>query len=316
MIDTTFKSMLIGNPSKHLKTSYAETLLFPEHTCGAKVPGMADATVSLHRKTTLSITTGALGAAGIIWFPAFLTDNTANYTTFFLNNNATYDGVTTIGTTNALGISTPQSVTSGAVGQYRLVSAAMHIIPQSSVLNQAGSIHAALVKTGSSPAALIGAAAPNSTITLLPNFQNTPYYREASVSALEGARVIWLPNDECLLEFSNININVYNNGQNDQTNAIVVDIIGTAAAAPFRIDLYWNFEVTPVPGSILLGMESIARENVVATQVWRQILVDHGDDIVLVNKAISNTVAIKHEQQKPQRAFQTQVKNGITYTTG
>ena len=204
------------------------------------------------------------------------------------------------------------------VGGYRLVSAAMHVIPQSSVLNQAGSIHAALTKTTNIvPQIAGGAYTPNPAVTLLPNFQNTPYYREASVSAMEGARVIWMPNDECLLEFAQINTNLATNGNNDQTNAIVIGILGTAANAPFRVDLYWNFEVTPVTGSVLLGMEEIAQENVIASQIWRQIYIDHADDIVLTNKALSYVVAQKYEQARPlKQDFPTKVINGKIYTTG
>jgi hypothetical protein len=294
----------LGMPSSYshyAQPTYLQSLLYPECVHGCKIPGRADSTIAIRRKATYNLTTNGLGAAGIVWYPNTLSDNSSQQTTFYINTNSTYDGVTTVGSAGPLAVYLAQACTAGSTGQFRLVSAAMHIIPQSSVLNQAGSIHATMMKGQCPPPVSAGAAlVPTQSInTLLPNLENSIYYREASVSAMEGARIIWVPNDECLLEFTDTNTNVANEQNGDiQVNGIFADIVGTAALAPFRVDLYWNFEVTSVPGSILQGMESINPDNTIAPLVWRDLLLAYPEHIVTCNKSIANSVVRNSTQMK------------------
>jgi hypothetical protein len=315
-IDKQLSKIVLGasNTYQHLaKSEYAKSLVFPECTHGARVPGKGDATIPIRRKFTYNLITNALGCAGIVWFPPCLSDNTSNLSNFYVNTGATYDGQAVIGATGPVAISTPQNITVGSVGQYRLVSASMHIIPQSSVLNQAGTIHGTMLKTPlQGPTGVGSVYAANQGITLLPNFQNSLYYNAASVSSMEGLRQIWLPNDECFLEFANVNFNIAILENSDiQCNALVADIVGTAANAPFRVDLYWNFEITAPSTSILLGMESICDEDTVAASVWRSILIKHADDITIASKTLGETVAAKYSEVPPSYDLNTKLKNYV-----
>jgi len=280
-------------------TPYLETLLYPEQAFQAKIPGLADPTVSIHRKVTYNLTTNALGAAGICLQPMYMCDNSTATSTFFVNTNSTFDGVTTVGSAQALAITPGLAITAGAIKQWRLVSCSMHILPQASVLNQAGTIHGALAKVSQNSLTATGVAMANDgTMVLMPNYQNTPYYNCASVSAMEGLRLVWVPNDECYLEFLNINNNV-NNAENGVNcpNSFVATIVGAVSAA-FRVDVYWNYEVIPTTGSILQGMESVCEYNNVANSVWRKALVDHKHDICIANKAIKDVINIRQQNSE------------------
>lgn len=311
------QSMELGNSKTFYHSqspTYKRSLLYPECVHNARVPGMADATVVIKRKLTYNLTTNTLGAAGIVWQPFGLSDNSANLSTFYINNNSTYDGINTVGSTNALAIATNQAITAGAVSSYRLVSAAMHVIPQASVLNQAGTIHGGVIKAEGAYPRTVGTAFNDSTVTLLPNFQNAVYYAEASVSGQEGLRLIWIPNDPCLLEFDDVNTNE-SSAKAESTNTLVVDILGTASAAPFRIDLFWNFEVTPAVGSILHGMENFCEEDQLPTQVWRDILTKHSNEIVMGARSIQQVVNAKDEAfQKTQKFSKPTLGSGLVKT--
>ncbi len=281
-------------------TRYLPGLLMPERAYGLKVPGMADSTVSLRRKVTLNLTANALGALGIVFQPNYLSDGSSSTSPIYVNSNSTYDGTTSNGSTAPLangGWSV--SITTGAVAQYRLVSAAMHVIPQTSVLNQAGTIHGALTKVRQQPVTAV--ASPMSTdvtSSLYPTYQNTPYYSAASISAMEGLRIIWVPNDECMLEFCNINTNLATlDGANQTVNTIVATVVGAAASAPFRVDLYMNYEVIPAVGSILQGMESVCPYDELPTPFWRKVLYQHKDEIVIAGRAISDVHAMNEAKK-------------------
>jgi hypothetical protein len=297
-LDTRIKQMKIGDKFKPTETGYLAGLLIPETATQLKIPGMADTTISLHRKITLNTTTSALGAVGIFWQPSYLSDNSNNQNTFFINNNATYDGTSTNGATNPGSVRVNFNITAGAVATYRVVSASMHIIPQASVLNQAGTIHATLTKTKTETPVTTGSgmnAANDVTCTLIPNYQNTPYYGAASISNMEGARIIWVPNDSCYTDFADINSTLVNA---DDQNSLIATVVGAGAAAPIRIDLYVNFEVTPAVGSILQGMETICPFNQLPSPTWRKILYEHKHDVIKIGDAIRDVVISNINVQK------------------
>jgi len=273
-------------------TSYFNGLMNPESVYNLKVPGKADSTIALRRKVTVGTVAGTLGALGIVWQPNYLSDNTNATSTLFIDNNTSFDGILTTGLTLPLAVVPSLSVTAGAVAQYRLVSACMHVIPQSSVLNQAGTIHGSLVKISQQQMRGSGNAMDNvqnaANIVLIPNYESSPYYQAASVSAMQGLRVVWVPNDPCLLEFCDINENMFvQDGASQNANTIVATVVGAAPGAPFRIDLYYNYEVVPQPGSILQGMETMCPYNEVAESIWWEVLFKHKNEIVIASDAIS-----------------------------
>jgi hypothetical protein len=276
--------------SRTLGTPYLDSLLVPEYAFDSKYPGTADATIALHRKQTVNVTANAGGAVGVLWQPFFLANTSAGTNTFFVNNTLAYNGFNNLGT-GTVSQSLDLQINSGTVGAYRLVSASMHIIPQSSVLNQAGSIHGAMYKANQSQPIASGSAFTSDVNALLyPNFQNTPYYNCASVSAMQGIRIIWVPNDQCFTEFTTLGA-VPTSG--DQQNSLVGVVVNAAASATFRVDLYANYEVVPITGSILSGMESICPYNRLGSLYWRDILLKHKHDIVRASSAVNEIVNIQ-----------------------
>lgn len=288
--DKISKIVLSDKPQKPKENSlYYQALLFPEGTMTARVPGMADACIPLHRKLSYTVTTNALGAATIFTLPITLSDSTAALSTTYVNNGSGFDGMTSFGSGGTGAVFITQNITAGSVGQYRLVSASMCVLPQSSVLNQSGSIHGAMMKIPGSPPVPVAGAYPGiPSFELIPNMECTPFYGVASVSAGEGIRIIWMPNDLCELDFTNINTNQFSNDPQAQANAMIATIVGAAPSAPFRVDIYQNFEVSAPAGSVLVGMETIAKENTQPTLVWREILTKHSHDVVISSKSIAS----------------------------
>jgi hypothetical protein len=302
-VKTVKAARVKNNDGNKNLTTYQKCLLFPERAFCARVPGLADTTIALKRKVTLTLTANLLGAACVIWQPNYLVDNSLTSSTCFTNlaSNTTYDGVSTMGTAFPSAVTTNWNITPNAVAQFRLVSSAMHIVPQSSVLNQAGTIHFTMQKLQQQPLTASGSAMTSlqnaQLMALYPNFQNTTYYNAASVSAMEGARVVWVPNDECLLEFVNTNTNLYSlDGGYQNINTLIGVVVGAPAGATFRVDLYCNFEVTPTTGSILTGLESVCPHNEVASVAWRKVLVDYKDMIAIADREISNIALMRASQ--------------------
>jgi len=299
-INKRLNNMVIG-AYKHIPgpVSYLESLLYPECAHNSKIPGMCDLTVSIRRKVTYNITANALGAVGILWQPHYLSDTTSAVCNFYINNNSTYDGTTTIGSTNLSSVYASQAITPGAVQGWRLVSACISVIPQASVLNQAGSIHGAIIKSLCVPPVGAGGgySGGSSTVTLLPNFQNHPSYREASISAMEAMRMIYVPNDICYLDFCEMNKNQGSKDSASETNICVFDIVGAGANAPFRVDLTWNYELEPAANSILLGMETLCADNTTPSSVWRDVALLFSNRIVTTGPHAQLTVAQNASQQ-------------------
>jgi hypothetical protein len=312
-VASKLKKLVIGK-TLHTKSdglNYLDALLYPECAHGAKIPGLCDATIPIRRKVTYNLTTNALGAAGIVWQPFMLSDTTAALTTFFTNVNSTYDGVTTIGSASPTAVYISQAITPSAVQAYRLVSASISIIPQASILNQAGSIHGSVIRdVVNTPKAAAAVYTGATNCTLLPNFENSVFYKEASISALEGMRIVVLPMDPCFLEFYGINENLasYEGAAAQECNTVVVDIVGTAASTAVRIDLCWNFEIVPAPNSILLGMESMCEDDTIPNTVWRKVLTSHFDEIVTVGRSV-NSSAIRNKTQ-------SSLSSGLDYQNG
>jgi hypothetical protein len=288
-IDKRISQMVLSDKPKKLSSgAYYESLLFPETTLHARIPGMADACIPLHRKLSYTIQANALGAATIFCLPMTLCETSLALSTNYVNTNALFDGMTTVGA-SALATFITQNITSGSVGQYRLVSASMCVLPQSSMLNQSGSIHGAMMKIrGFAPATNGTIYGTSASFTLIPEMENAPYYNVASVSAQEGLRIIWMPNDLCELDFVNVNSNQFSNDQAMSANAMIATVVGASPNAPFRVDIYENFEVSPASGSVIMGMETIAEENIAPNLVWRDILKNHSHDVVIASRSVSS----------------------------
>jgi hypothetical protein len=254
---------------------YLDSLLQPELVIGGKVPGMADQTVALHRKITITTTASALGAFGIFAQLTNLSDSTLQHSTVTIHNSALYDGINYINSGSPVTVATPFGIPANTIGTYRVVSGCAVVQPQSSNLNLQGTIHAALLKVdGISPSAPgTSVAAAGLTVATL---QNSTTYSETNAQTGAGSRVMWLPNDIHLLQFKAINFNwqTYESTMNEFVPCFVG--VGFPASAPIRIDLYINYEVTPFSvstgTSLLQGMESICPHSENPGNVWRKVL--------------------------------------------
>lgn len=296
-------SIRISKPVSKLITneaSYIQSLLAPECSHQSKIPGQATATISLKRHITSTMQANNLGCLGIMWQPNHLFDNASsvNYTGLLVSGNNldplavrnnTFDGVSTQGAFGPVGDKLTVSVTPGVINQSRLVSASMHVVPQASMLNQQGTIHGALLTSAVISNTAPGTAYPAySDRSLISAFQNSPYYKEATISAQEGIRIIYLPDDGCLLDFYGMNSWILSANETNQLPTLFATVAGAAANANFRVDFFLNYEVTATPGSVIQGMESICSENTVATTVWRDVVSTHSSSIVTVSRSLSN----------------------------
>jgi hypothetical protein len=279
--------------------------MIPEEAIGSRISGLPDMTVTIHRKFSFNLLTNALGVANVIWQPASLVDTATLSSTLWsvAASNATYDGVSVAGSTAPVNIVHNQQITPLAVLGYRLVSASMHVVPQSSVLNQAGTIHAALIKAPVAPLGTYGGTCPANVATLefYPNFQDNVYYGAASISNQEAARILWVPHDSCYTEFTNINNSYAVADSVEQINTIAVVVVGAGASQSLRVDLYQNFEVTVPQSSILQGMEDFSIESERPEMVWRTILLNHKHDIIKCSRYLSDTTILTRQFIEAQR---------------
>jgi len=247
------KQLSLKSPTEY-RSPYLDTLLHPEHIHGARVPKQGGLlTVPLHRHITVSTTCSSLGALGVIFDPFFLHDNSDGNTTLWINNLNTYDG-TNGGTTNATAIAINQLVPAGTVQGYRLVSASMHILPQSSLTTGTGRVYGALPAGSGFSASAVGANATISGLSVA-NVNSSIMSAEACVQQLEAIRVCWLPYDIDSFEVLGINQTFNTDGSTHPAYLLSAIVQGAASGAPFTIEIYQNFEVTTVPNSILIGME-------------------------------------------------------------
>jgi hypothetical protein len=299
-IHKQIQKMKIGNYLKsnsNKPTSYLQSLLLPEDCIASRISGSPEMTVTIRRKATYTLVVNAAGAANITWQPMLLQDTTnqASYSTLFsvAPTNTTYDGISVAGATGPIAIQLPQNITPSSVIGYRLVSAAMHIIPQMSVLNQAGTIHAALCKQSVAGTTALGTV-PGTGIVgceFFPNYQDMPFYEAASISNQEGARIIWLPGDECFTEFTNINTSYSASGA-ESCYTLCAVVVGAPATSTLRIDFYQNYEVTIPNASILSGMEGYPTEKGRPQNVWFDIITKHKHDIVKTGRSINSVAAL------------------------
>jgi len=260
IVETKQPTKNILNLTKEYRSKYKEALLHPEHVFGAKVPRQyGTLTVPLHRHTSVQISANTLGNMAIIFDPYYLHDNSTNKTTLLINTDATYNG-TNCSSTVTTAIAVPQLLPAGNIQGYRLVSSSIHILPQSSVTNAAGRIYGALVPYAQIAPQTVGAALTQSGIDIV-NVNTQPIQSEACISQLEASRICWLPFDIDSFEILNVNEAFSTDGSTHPGYVFIAIVIGAAAAAPFTLEIFQNFECTTTANSVLCGMESGSKSN-------------------------------------------------------
>jgi len=263
-----------------LETPYKYSLLFPEFAYNSKIPGEANPTVSIHRKIILRTTVNASGNACAIFYPNGLRENASTAFGLWFSNDVTYTS-----TSNALTaaldpsiISNPFNIPVSTVKSWRVVSASIVARSVESALNIKGDIHISTVDC--STVALNATANADMllyTTTQSISQQQAGTYVQAHVENKECARAIWLPHDKDDLIFTTIN------GTSPASEGNIIPIIfsGLPASSAIEFEAFYNFEVTPSPGSILHGMETICTHNTSAERVWRTIRVEHMNKITM-----------------------------------
>jgi len=286
-------------------TSYLAALTQPEYVVNAKVPHqLSKETISLSRHITVPITVNILGNAAILFSPFFLKEDTTGATTLYVNNDATYNGSSTFGV-GYTGLLLPMIIPAANVSAYRLVSASMHIVPQMSLTTSNG-------KIGGCVSDLIIVAGPvggntlaYNTAAVIANIESLRPYAESDVCIPESLRLCWFPydnNDLCLYD---INQEQQLGASGDRENVFMAYITGAPASGKFNIELFWNFEITTTPGSILSGMGCYAEETTDAIDILR-IFKQRPDSIA------HSYVSTFHKHQSDGRSFALSTGNPIT----
>lgn len=253
---------------------YLTSLLNPELTNNAKIPGSAVPVVSLHRRIIQRYTTNSSGCIGINFTPeSCLHENTINtvaynYVPIRVCNVTSYSGTVA----PAVGDFVTQTATNtfslpeGTCKQYRVVSACITVRSLASALNRSGDIHIALVNGQYQQSNSAAASTDEVNFLALSNIDNLVQgkYAYARVENGQSARAIWIPQDVSCLDFKDINLNPVMTD-----NFITIIGIGLAASSSVEIVADFNFEVTAKVGSMLQGMESFCNENIDPLRIWR-----------------------------------------------
>ncbi len=268
-----------NNPSLRLRgapvincTNYHDSILYPEKAMNAKIPDQFGLkTVAFRRHISRTISANAGGNLNIVWGPTFLSENGVDLSQYLICNDGTYDPVTGIGlgTTQLLDWSLPAN----QISSYRIVSAAMILLPQSSALNMQGKITAAVINTKVFSAAPAGTAYNPAILGKLSVLDQEETCTIANIAGGQGARLIYTPID--IQDFAMYEINTSETysgvGKPGVSPVFSVIVSGAQANAPFTVEIYLNFEATPQLGSILTGLGTQCTETTQPTVILKHI---------------------------------------------
>jgi hypothetical protein len=120
------------------------------------------------------------------------------------------------------------------------------------------------------------------------------------VSQQQGLRLLWTPYDNCDIEFVPQN----NVNPDDAAYGFFVTIQGASASAPFRIDIYENFEFLLLPSTILAGMETLCNDRTPYRDVWYELLNDYNSAIITANTSLMSIVTSSYLETQNKRKMQ------------
>jgi len=272
------------------QTSYLQSLLHPEVSVSAKIPGQSVPVVALHRKQILRANVNALGCfSACMLFDGQLQDNTNTLVPLWFNNNVLYDATSPANVTlTQAAYANPWNIPANTVKSYRFVSGSILCRSLASALTRTGDLHIGFVNGN---AAGYGQPATTDMInfSVLTNFNSIQGGRYAQVHLEKGrcAHGIFVPQDLTCLDFKNINATTASTD-----NFITIIGIGLPAGSTVEFEIHSNYEVTPQAGSILYGMETISQETVDPLKVWR-IVYDKNEMVqsVVDNACASNAIS-------------------------
>jgi hypothetical protein len=184
----------------------------------------------------------------IAWNPYYLNEAGNTQSCLAINNSSTLT-LTAIENTNGYAvIATPFNMGVGVYGNYRLVSASIQVIPQTSLQTASGKIAGGIVMSPNFPPQTVAASGfffASGAYTVSSNLDNALYYEDANITMQESIRHIYFPFDNTFEQYTGINSShdATEGGENDF--CFVYYITGTAASASFNLELYCNFEAIP-----------------------------------------------------------------------
>jgi hypothetical protein len=236
-------------------SEYYNALINPERALAPKVPGQfLTATCTLKRHITVSVTANAGGKICVLWQPFNLFDDANALSGLGVQNNVSYDGATNF-TGGLLAQTVKFGVPASNVLDYRLVSASIVLQPQVSINTAQGKFGGASIPFAAANAAVGSQVTASTAVQTFSNIENYSFYAEADVCQFESLRCIYTPLDVHDLELYPINSGALPNTNEEAT--FIGFGTGLPASCPINIELYYNFEVTPASGSILVGSDSM-----------------------------------------------------------
>lgn len=244
---------------------YQYSLLNPHFQTGAKVTGtFARSSIPIHRYFSATYLTNPDGNLCIYIQPNEVCDSTMLVTTSFLTNDGSYNpsvpAVATLGTTPMSTIPF-WNLTANTAKHVRLVSASFKLTSLVAPLNRSGIIYGSLLPNVSNAAINLGGNTGAIVMPTISSIQNNRGLVVANVTNGEGVQVNYLPSDEDDLQFLAPNITVAARHGTEDINQIVIIAQGCKDGANqgrMFFEAYVNFEVIPVQGSSLAGMETEA----------------------------------------------------------
>jgi len=273
------------------ETSYLKSLLVPEFAVNTKIPGSAIPVVTIHRKIVFRSLTNNLGNFSLTFVPPTLQDNSgsANCYNFWYNNVVNYDAAAVAAVPTVVPLANPFSLPAFNVRAYRLVSSSIICRSLQSNLNRTGDMH---ISTLPMTINAIGNTAPNADFVnyaVLTNIDNQSNgcYKQAHIENGEFVRAIYIPQDVSCLDFLSINTNLATTNAAGTENCIQIIGIGLTPATNVEFEAFFNFELIPCSGSVLLGLESICMHNNDPLQTWRTLRTKYRNNITMATPLLS-----------------------------
>jgi len=279
---------VIANPARALRsvtnnfgamqlkdyTSYKNSLLYFDYVLDSKIPGSANPVVAIRARRIFQFQLNALGnGCGQVCFDNQIFDNTAGtaYPVWFFNTVG-YNGTAPIAAAPGTAQANPFNLSAGLAKSYRTVSGGIYVRSLAANLNLQGDIHIALANGAQGNASGNNSADMVST-SIITNLTSITAgkYALAHVERGEAARCAWIPNDISCMQFKTVNTNY----GGVQDNWIAFICLGLQASSFIEVEIFINYEVTPLVGGTLYGMDKICMETVEPNKVWRDILLNH-----------------------------------------
>lgn len=288
--------------------SYARAIVVPEHARNAKIPAIfPQPTSSIHKHLTVPITTNASGKAAIIWNPFFLHDNSVTTSWLLVNNaaglNLNTPEVTTGYTVQAFNCGIPADT----IQSYRLVSAAITIIPQMSRIDAKGKIAGGIVNYDHQNASGFTSGTNQfpfaGELTVASNIDNLLYFNTANVTDLQSIRHIYFPFDPTYESYTPLNKSHADIAPTDFFFAYY--ITGAPANANFNLEIYYNMETIPTP----YAQSYMSMENYAGNENSNTIIKSLAGDSILTSQAGDNIPSLLSALDEMEGGVKPAIKN-------